>query len=146
MGIFFFVVGPEIKREFSAGERANPRKAALPVLAGVGGMVVPALVYFAFNGGGAFARGQGIPMATDLAFALGTLAVFPAPVSLNIFLTALAIVDDLRAIDAVAVFYTDTISPGNLLIGGGLLLGASIGANVIGVRNRIVYFLIGFAI
>lgn len=145
MGIFFFVVGLEIKRELLAGELANPRKAALPILAAVGGMVVPALVYAAFNGGGAFARGWGIPMATDIAFALGILAVFPVSLSLKIFLTALAIVDDIGAIIVVAVFYTDTIMPGSLLIGG-LLLAVSIGANVVGVRNPIIYFLIGFAI
>lgn len=145
MGLFFFVVGLEIKRELLAGELANPRKAALPVLAAVGGMVVPALIYFAFNGGGAFARGWGIPMATDIAFALGILALFPVPVSLKIFLTALAIVDDIGAIIVVAVFYTDTIAMGSLLIGA-LLLTVSVGANVIGVRNPIAYFLIGLAI
>lgn len=145
MGLFFFVVGLEIKRELLAGELANPRKAALPVLAAIGGMVVPALVYVAFNGDGAFARGWGIPMATDIAFALGLLAVFPVPVSLKIFLTALAIVDDIGAIVVVAVFYTDAIAPWSLLIGG-LLLAVSIGANVIGVRNPIIYFLIGCAI
>ena len=145
MGIFFFVVGLEIKRELLAGELAGPRKAALPVLAAVGGMVVPALVYVAFNGGGAFARGWGIPMATDIAFALGILAVFPVPLSLKIFLTALAIVDDIGAIVVVALFYTDSIATGSLLIGA-LLLCLSIGANVIGVRNPIIYFLIGCAI
>lgn len=145
MGIFFFVVGLEIKRELLAGELASPPKAALPVLAAVGGMVVPALVYVAFNGDAAFARGWGIPMATDIAFALGILAVFPVPVSLKIFLTALAIVDDIGAIVVVAVFYTDAIAPGSLLIGA-LLLCVSVGANVIGMRNPIIYFLIGCAI
>ena len=145
MGIFFFVVGLEIKRELLTGELASPRKAALPVLAAIGGMVVPALVYYAFNGSGAFARGWGIPMATDIAFALGILAVFPVPVSLKIFLTALAIVDDIGAIIVVAIFYTDAIATGSLLIGA-LLLGISVGANVIGVRNPIIYFLIGCAI
>ena len=145
MGIFFFVVGLEIKRELLAGELASPRKAALPVIAAVGGMVVPALVYVAFNGDGAFARGWGIPMATDIAFALGILAVFPVPLALKIFLTALAIVDDIGAIVVVAIFYTDAIAPWSLLIGG-LLLCISIGANVIGVRNPIIYFLLGCAI
>ena len=145
MGIFFFVVGLEIKRELLAGELATPRKAALPVLAAVGGMVVPALVYVAFNGDGELARGWGIPMATDIAFALGILAVLPVPLSLKIFLTALAIVDDIGAIVVVAIFYTDSIAPGSLLIGA-LLLGVSLSANVIGVRNPIIYFLIGCAI
>lgn len=145
MGIFFFVVGLEIKRELLAGELASPRKAALPVIAAVGGMIVPALVYVAFNEDGVFARGWGIPMATDIAFALGILAVLPVPLSLKIFLTALAIVDDIGAIVVVAVFYTDAIATGSLLIGG-LLLCVSIVANVIGVRNPIIYFLIGCAI
>ncbi len=145
MCIFFFVVGLEIKRELLAGELASPRKAALPVIAAVGGMLVPALVYFAFNNGGEFARGWGIPMATDIAFALGILAVFPVPLALKIFLTALAIVDDIGAIVVVAIFYTDAIATGSLLIGG-LLLCVSIVANVIGVRNPIIYFLIGCAI
>ena len=145
MGIFFFVVGLEIKRELLAGELADPRKAALPVMAAVGGMVVPALVYYAFNGSGPFARGWGIPMATDIAFALGILAVFPVPLSLKIFLTALAIVDDIGAIVVVAIFYTDAIATGSLLIGA-LLLGMSVAANAIGVRNPIIYFLIGCAI
>ena len=145
MGIFFFVVGLEIKRELLAGELASPRKAALPVIAAVGGMVVPALVYAVFNGDGEFARGWGIPMATDVAFALGILAVFPVPLSLKIFLTALAIVDDIGAIIVVAVFYTDAIATGSLLIGG-LLLCVSIVANGIGMRNPIIYFLIGCAI
>lgn len=145
MGIFFFVVGLEIKRELLAGELTDPRKAALPVLAAVGGMVVPALVYYAFNGSGPFARGWGIPMATDIAFALGILAVFPVPLSLKIFLTALAIVDDIGAIVVVAIFYTDAIATGSLLIGA-LLLGMSVAANAIGVRNPIIYFLIGCSI
>ena len=92
-----------------------------------------------------FARGWGIPMATDIAFALGILAIFPVPLSLKIFLTALAIVDDIGAIVVVAVFYTDAIAAWSLLIGG-LLLCVSIGANAIGVRNPIIYFLIGCAI
>ena len=145
MGIFFFVVGLEIKRELLAGELVNPRKAALPVLAAVGGMVLPSLVYVAFNNSGEFASGWGIPMATDIAFALGILAVFPVPVSLKIFLTALAIVDDIGAIIVVAIFYADAIAPWSLLIGA-LLLGVSVGANVIGARNPIIYFLIGGAI
>ena len=145
MGVFFFVVGLEIKRELLAGELANPRAAALPIIAAIGGMVVPALIYFSFNSGGAPAVGWGIPMATDIAFALGILAVFPVSISLKVFLTALAIVDDIGAIVMVAVFYTDTIALESLFVGG-LLLGVSIGANAIGVRNPIIYFLIGLAV
>ena len=112
MAIFFFVVGLEIKRELLHGELASPRKAALPVAAALGGMIVPALVYSVFNAGGDGARGWGIPMATDIAFALGALALLGrrVPFSLKVFVLALAIVDDLGAIAVIAVFYTDSIA------------------------------------
>ena len=142
MGIFFFVVGLEIKREFLAGELSNPRQAALPIFAAVGGMVVPATIYLAFNPQGDGFLGWGIPMATDIAFALGILALFPVSISLKIFLTALAIVDDIGAILVVAIFYTDNIALQSLIMGGILLL-LSIGANMAGVRNPIIYFVLG---
>jgi NhaA family Na+:H+ antiporter len=145
MGIFFFVVGLEIKREFLAGELANPRTAALPIFGAVGGMLVPALVYFAINPGGEASLGWGIPMATDIAFALGILALFPVSISLKVFLTALAIVDDIGAILVVAIFYTDDIALQSLVLGGFFLL-VSIGANIAGVRNPVLYFLIGFVV
>lgn len=112
MTVFFFVVGLEIKRELVEGELASPRKAALPVAAALGGMVAPALIYTAWNLGGEGVHGWGIPMATDIAFAMGVLALLGgrAPTSLKVFLLALAIVDDLGAILVIAVFYTESVS------------------------------------
>jgi len=124
MALFFFVVGLEIKREVVVGQLSSPRKAILPVTAAVGGMVVPALFYFALNVGGPGAPGWGVPMATDIAFALGLLALFGtrAPVGLKVFLTALAIADDLGAVLVIALFYTDTIQWSALALAGVLLL------------------------
>ena len=120
MALFFFVVGLEIKREILAGELSTIKEAILPVAAAVGGMVAPALVYVALNRDTAHIRGWGIPMATDIAFALGILTLLgprvPAP--LKVFLTALAIADDLGAVMVIAVFYTEQISIGPLLAAG----------------------------
>ncbi len=112
MVVFFFVVGLEIKREIRVGRLSSVRQAMLPVAAAIGGMVVPAAVYAAFNGGGEFAAGWGIPMATDIAFAIAVLSLMGSrvPVSLKVFLTALAIVDDLGAIVVIAIFYTYKIN------------------------------------
>ncbi|WFE43378.1 Na+/H+ antiporter NhaA [Verrucosispora sp. WMMD1129] len=114
LAIFFFVVGLELKREFVAGELRDPRRAALPVVAAVGGMVVPALIFVAVNvaGGGDGLRGWAIPTATDIAFALAVLAVIGAylPQGLRAFLLTLAVVDDLLAITIIAIFYTDDFS------------------------------------
>jgi NhaA family Na+:H+ antiporter len=111
MVVFFFVVGLEIKRELVVGELSSFNKAALPVAAAIGGMVVPAVLFFVMNSGGEGARGWGIPMATDIAFALGVLAIFGtrAPLGLKVFLTALAIADDLGAVAVIAIFYTEKI-------------------------------------
>jgi Na+:H+ antiporter, NhaA family len=116
MTLFFFVVGSEIKREMVSGELATIKQAAFPMIAALGGMVVPALIYMAFNQGHEGAKGWGIPMATDIPFALGILALLGnrIPVPLKIFLMALAIIDDLGAILVIAVFYTNDLSWGGL--------------------------------
>lgn len=111
MAIFFLLVGLEIKREIVEGELSSLKNASLPIVAAVGGMVVPALIYFFFNQGTAYANGWAIPMATDIAFSLAIISMLgkSVPVSLKIFLTALAIVDDLGAILVIAIFYTEQI-------------------------------------
>ncbi len=124
MAVFFFVVGLEIKRELVTGQLRNPRDAALPAIAAVGGMVVPALLYFALNPSGEAARGWGIPMATDIAFAVGVVSLLGSriPRTLRVFLLSLAIVDDIGAILVIAVFYTDSLSAGWLLTALALLI------------------------
>ncbi|HPZ25255.1 MAG TPA: Na+/H+ antiporter NhaA [Kaistella sp.] len=111
MAIFFLLVGLEIKREIVEGELSNFKSASLPIIAAVGGMIVPAAIYFLFNHGTEYAKGWGIPMATDIAFSLAIISMLgrKVPLSLKIFLAALAIVDDLGAILVIAVFYTDQI-------------------------------------
>lgn len=146
MGVFFFLVGLEIKREVLVGELANMRKAALAIAAAVGGMLVPALLFSLLQRGGApeHARGWGIPMATDIAFALGMLSLLGSrvPASLRIFLTALAIVDDIGAVLVIAVFYTDTIALGSLGVGLALFAVAIV-LNRRGVCAPLPYFLLG---
>jgi len=144
MSIFFFVVGLEIKREILAGELSTKRKAALPIVAAIGGMLVPASIYLLLAGGAETIQGWGIPVATDIAFALGILLLFSSrvPIGLKIFLTALAIVDDIGAILVVAVFYTETIVFKSLLIGAVLILTSAF-ANRLGVRNAVFYFVVG---
>ena len=125
MVIFFFVVGLEIKRELLLGHLSSFRQASLPVMAAVGGVALPAGIYFALNVGEAdMVRGWGIPMATDIAFALGILAMFGkrVPIGLKIFLTALAIADDLAAVSVIALFYTEQINFMPLIVAGALLL------------------------
>jgi NhaA family Na+:H+ antiporter len=118
MVIFFFVVGLEVKRELVVGELSSFDKAALPVAAALGGMVFPAGLFFILNIGGEAVRGWGIPMATDIAFALGVLAIFGkrVPLGLKVFLTALAIADDLGAVAVIALFYTEKINVGALAV------------------------------
>jgi NhaA family Na+:H+ antiporter len=123
MVLFFFVVGLEIKRELVEGELRDPRRAVLPVWAALGGMIVPALIYAAFNAGGEGTDGWGIPMATDIAMAVGVLSLLGsrASPSLKLFLLALAIVDDIGAIVVIAVFYTKGIGGEALLASAGLV-------------------------
>jgi len=144
MCIFFFLVGLEIKREMLSGELSSLKRAAFPFAAALGGVVVPALIYFAFNRHSEALNGWAIPMATDIAFALGVLALLGdrVPVALKIFVTALAIVDDIVGVLVIAVFYTSEISLSSLVAG---LAGIAISylANRIGVRRPFVYALIG---
>jgi NhaA family Na+:H+ antiporter len=123
MTIFFFVVALEIKRELTHGEISERKRATLPVVAALGGMVVPALLYLVFNAGGEGASGWGIPMATDIAFAIGVLALLGRriPSALKVFLLTLAIVDDIGAILVIAIVYTSDIQLGALAAAGGLV-------------------------
>ena len=147
MAIFFLVVGLEIKREVLVGELASRRRATLPIAAAVGGAVVPAVIFLAISGGGTAGRGWGVPMATDIAFALGVLALLGsrAPVGLRVFVAALAIVDDLLAVVVIALFYTADLSLPALAAAGGLLA-TLVAANRIGVRRPLVYALLGVAL
>ena len=147
MAAFFLLVGLEIKRETIAGELASPRHAALPIAAAFGGMAVPALIYLLTNGGGIESRGWAIPMATDIAFALGALALVAprAPSGLKIFLTALAIVDDMGAVLVIALFYTSAIAWGALAMAGILLL-LLIGLNGLRIRSLTPYLVLGLGL
>ena len=144
MVIFFFVVGLEIKREITTGDLANPKRAAMPIAAALGGMVIPALFYLAFNAGGSGEPGWGIPMATDIAFTLGLLTLLGhrVPFSLKVFFTALAIADDLGAVLVIAIFYTAEISWASLVVGAVFLL-ALIGLNRARVYSSLPYALLG---
>lgn len=146
MAVFFFLVGLEIKREIAVGELRDRRAAALPAVAAAGGMVVPALVFLAVVGGGDAARGWGIPMATDIAFAVGVLAVLGrrAPIGLKVFLLTLAIVDDIGAIAVIAIFYSGGIEVG-WLTGAAAVLAAVVGARHLGLSRPLAYLPLGTA-
>jgi len=147
MAIFFFVVGLEIKREVLVGELSSPRQAAFPAIAALGGVLVPTGIYAILNAGNPGAAGWGVPMATDIAFALGVLALLGerVPLGLKVFLTALAIVDDILAVLVIALFYTSAVHWGALVVGAGLLA-ALVLANRLGVRRPWVYGLLGLAL
>jgi len=144
MALFFFVVGLELKREILVGELANLRNAVLPIGAAIGGMLVPALIYFLINPEGEAARGWGIPMATDIAFAIGALALLASrvPKALITFLVALAIVDDLGAVLVIAIFYTETIvfMP---LLAAAVLFTLLLAFNMSGIRKSMPYMIVG---
>jgi NhaA family Na+:H+ antiporter len=144
MALFFFVVGLEIKREILVGELSDPRQAALPIIAAAGGMIMPALIYSLININSGAIDGWGIPMATDIAFAVGALVLLGArvPKPLITFLVALAIADDLGGVLVIALFYTADINMTALSIAFGLLL-LLIGLNLGGIRKPLFYFLIG---
>jgi NhaA family Na+:H+ antiporter len=145
--IFFFLSGLEIKREVLVGELASRRAATLPIVAAIGGVLVPAAIYALFNADGPGGRGWGIPMATDIAFALGCLALLGSriPFGLKVFLTAVAIVDDLIAVLVIAVFYSGHLNLGALGIGLALLLGL-LACNRLGVRTPLIYGGIGILV
>ena len=147
MVIFFFLVGLEIKREILVGELASFKRAALPLMAAVGGMVLPALIYVLFNAGGEGQAGWGIPMATDIAFMLGILAILGSrvPISLKIFFTALAIADDLGAVIVIALFYSGEIEAVALVVAA-VILAVLIVLNRAGVRRPLPYVLLGIGL
>jgi len=144
MSVFFFVVGLEIKREILIGELSSFRKAMLPVVAAIGGMAIPALIYIGFTRGTPAVSGWGIPMATDIAFSLGVLTLLGrrVPIQLKIFLTAFAIVDDIGAVIVIAFFYASSIVWGHLAIAGVVVI-LLVCANWLGVRNFLLYAVLG---
>ena len=147
MVLFFVVVGLEIKREVLIGELASRRQAALPIAAAVGGALLPALIFLAFNAGGPGQAGWGVPMATDIAFALGVMALLGdrIPLGLRIFVTALAIVDDLIAVLVITLFFTDTVHLGYLLAGAGIVA-LLVAVNRLEVTRPVVYAILGVAL
>jgi len=144
MGIFFFVIGLEIKREILVGELSNIKVAILPILAAIGGMLFPALIYFSINSGGEGASGWGIPMATDIAFAISALVLLGkrVPAALVTFLVALAIVDDLGAVLVIALFYTEQIHMIPLTLSGISFL-ILVAFNRFGIHMILPYFIVG---
>jgi NhaA family Na+:H+ antiporter len=147
MSIFFFLVGLEIKRELLIGELSTFRQAAFPFMAALGGSIFPALIYAGLNKGGVGANGWGIPMATDIAFALGVLALLGSrvPVALKVFVAALAIVDDIFGVLVIALFYTQHISL--LALGLGFAgVAVSFAANWLGIRSPAIYAVIGVCV
>ena len=146
MAIFFFSVGLEIKRELIVGELSSAKKAMLPIFAALGGMIVPAIIYLILNNGTPSSNGWGIPMATDIAFAIGVISLLGnrCPLSLKVFLTALAIVDDIGAIVVLAIFYPSHALHLNYLIFAALIIILLVIFNRAGVKSAIAYLLPGF--
>ncbi len=148
MAIFFFVVGLEIKREMLVGELSSFRQAALPIFAAIGGMLVPAAIYMMFNNGTPSANGWGIPMATDIAFAIGILSLLGkrVPLGLKVFLTALAIVDDLGAIIVLAIFYPSHALHFDMLLYAAVVVALLYGFNRLKIKNVLFYILPGIVL
>lgn len=144
MAIFFLLVGLEIKREIIEGELSSVKSASLPIVAAIGGMLVPALIFYAFNYGTAYEKGWAIPMATDIAFSLAIISMLgrKVPLSLKIFLAALAIVDDLGAIVVIALFYTDQIH-WNYLALSGLMVAILMILNFLNFKKHVFYVIPG---
>jgi NhaA family Na+:H+ antiporter len=144
MAIFFFTVGLEIKRELLVGELSTAQKASLPIAGALGGMIVPAIIYVFFNSGGEGSRGWGIPMATDIAFVVGIMALLGPriPLTLKIFVLALAIADDIGAVLVIALFYTAEISVTALAIAGFVFLILTI-LNKLGSKSLTAYAILG---
>ena len=147
MAIFFLLVGLEIKREVLIGELASLQKAALPLVAAIGGMLLPAAFYFLFNQSGPGKAGWGVPMATDIAFALGVLTLLGdrVPTQLKVFLAALAIADDIGAVLVIAFFYTDQLSWISLAVAGAFFV-ALIVMSWIGARHPLIYIILGLGL
>ena len=145
MAIFFFLVGMEIKHEIVHGELSDMRRAALPIVAALGGMVAPALLYVALNFHQPGQHGWGVPMATDIAFSLGVLSMVKGiPSELKVFLLSLAIADDIGAIAVIAVFYTETVHLQALVIGA-VIVGLMLGLRRIGLTRPILLFVLSVA-
>jgi NhaA family Na+:H+ antiporter len=143
MAIFFFLVGMEIKHEIVHGELSDMRRASLPIFAALGGMIVPALIYALLNLRQPGQHGWGIPMATDIAFSLGVLAMVKGiPAELKVFLLSLAIADDIGAIAVIAIFYTETLRVESLIVGA-LLLVILYLVHRVGIRHSMIYALLG---
>jgi len=147
MAVFFLVIGLEIKRELIVGELSHRKDAVLPISAAIGGMAIPALIYIILNPNSPNLKGWGIPMATDIAFALGILSLLGdrIPLSLKVFLTATAIVDDIGAILVIAIFYTEQLAITPLIIAG-IVLTILVAANLQGVKRPIVYTILGIVL
>jgi NhaA family Na+:H+ antiporter len=144
MAVFFFVVGLEIKRELIVGELSTVKKASLPIIAALGGMMMPALIYLSFNSGGQGENGWGIPVATDIAFSIGILSLLGnrVPVSLKVFLTAFAIADDIGAVIVIALFYTTKLSL-TALFAVGLIVLLLMLVNALKIMRPVVYAALG---
>lgn len=144
MAIFFLLIGLELKREFQIGELSSLKKATLPIFSALGGMLVPALIYLFYNFKQPTANGFGIPMATDIAFALGVLSLLGnrVPLALKVFLTALAVIDDLGAILVIALFYTKTIIWSNLAASLGLFI-LLLAFNKLKIKSLFIYIPVG---